>query len=84
MTDMNLVTLPTGRSAVVEHIEGGHGVGHRLDALGVRPGKIITKMGKQIMAGPVIVMINGREVAMGRGIAQKVRVKPMDSHRGVR
>jgi ferrous iron transport protein A len=75
---MDLVELPTGKSAVVEHVEGGHGVAHRLDALGLRVGKVVTKMGKQIMAGPIIIVIDGREVAMGRGIGRKVRVKPLD------
>jgi ferrous iron transport protein A len=75
---MNLVELPTGQSAIVDHIQGGGGVAHRLDALGLRPGKVVTKMGKQIMAGPIIVMINGREVAMGRGIGKKVQVRPLD------
>jgi Fe2+ transport system protein FeoA len=30
------------------------------------------------MAGPIIVIIDGREVAMGRGIARKVTVRPLD------
>lgn len=74
----DLERLAAGKSAVIEELAGGHGMSHRLDALGVRPGKIVTKVSKQIMAGPVIVMVNGRQVAMGRGIARRVLVRQLD------
>jgi len=71
----NLAALPPGRMAVVVGFRGGRGMMRKLEAMGVRPGKIVRKVSSQFMAGPVTVLIEGRQVAMGRGIAARVRVK---------
>ena len=47
----------------------------KLEAMGVRPGKVVTKVSSQLMSGPVIVLVDGRQVAMGRGIAGRVLVE---------
>ena len=67
-----LTELRAGESAVVESIEGGRGIQHRLEVLGVRPGKRLTKVSAALMGGPVTVLVGGRQVAMGRGIARRV------------
>jgi ferrous iron transport protein A len=72
--ETNLADLPAGATGTVVGFHGGLGLMRKLDALGLRPGKTVTKMGSQFMAGPVTVLIDGREVAMGRGIARRVTV----------
>ncbi len=66
--------LRPGQSGVVQQIAGGHGIANKLAHLGLRPGKLVTKLSTQLMAGPVTVIVDGRQVAMGRGIAARVLV----------
>ena len=37
-------------------------------------GKVVKMLSSQFMAGPVTVQLDGRQVAMGRGIARKIIV----------
>jgi len=64
--------MRTGERGVVVSISGGWGMTRRLEHLGLRPGKALTKVSSQFMAGPVTVMVDGRQVAMGRGIASRI------------
>ncbi len=73
----NLAALPAGRTAVVVGFNGGRGMMRKLDALGLRPGKQVRVVSSQFMAGPITVLIDGRGVAMGRGIASRVQVRTM-------
>lgn len=73
-----LELLPGGESAVVVSVSGGRGMMQKLDAMGVRPGKKVRKLGTQFMAGPITVLIDGRQVAMGRGIARKIEVRRIE------
>ncbi len=74
----NLADLPAGKTAVVVGLHGGYGAMRKLDAMGVRPGKKALKLSSQFMGGPVTVLIDGRQVAMGRGIARRVLVDTTD------
>lgn len=67
--------LKPGQSGVVRSVEGGRGIVAKLEAMGLRPGKVVTKVSSQFMAGPVTVAVDGRQVAMGRGIAARVMVE---------
>ena len=78
MTDDKLVTLRqmwAGHSGVVAYIEGGHGLVNRLNALGIRPGKRITKVSSMLMRGPVTIQLGNAQVAIGFGMANKIIVK---------
>jgi len=44
-------------------------------ALGIRPGKRITKVGSMFMRGPVTVQLDSTQVAIGFGMANKVIVE---------
>lgn len=43
--------------------------------MGVRTGKWVTKVSSQFMRGLVTVKVEGRQLAMGHGIAAKVQVE---------
>ena len=78
MSDSEQITLrqmQTGQSGNVVQIQGGHGLINRLSALGIRPGKKITKVGSMFMRGPVTVQLDGTQVAIGFGMANKVIVE---------
>jgi ferrous iron transport protein A len=78
MSDSKQVTLrqmQAGQSGIVAQIQGGHGLISRLSALGIRPGKKITKVGSMFMRGPVTVQLDSTQVAIGFGMANKVIVE---------
>ncbi len=67
--------MQTGQSGTVIQIEGGRGLINRLDALGIRPGKRITKISSMLMRGPVTIQIDRAQVAIGFGIASRIIVE---------
>jgi len=72
---ITLARMQTGQSAVVVQIQGGHGLVNRLSALGIRPGKRITKVGSMFMRGPVTIQVDRAQVAIGFGMANKIMVE---------
>lgn len=68
-----LANLRSGQEAEVKSIEAGHGLEHRLERLGLRPGITVRKVSDN---GPVVVALGGCQVALGRGMAAKVKVVP--------
>jgi len=73
---VTLAQLQSGQSGTVVEIKGGHGLVDRLNALGIIPGKRITKISSMLMRGPVTIEVDRVEVAIGFGMANKVIVKP--------
>jgi len=71
----SLERMDSGRRGRVVALHGGRGMVGRLESMGIRPGKVITKLSSQPMGGPVTVLVEGRQVAMGRGIARRVEVE---------
>jgi len=67
--------LAPGQRGRVVALHGGRGMVIRLESMGIRAGKVVAKVSSQLMAGPVTVMVEGRQVAMGRGIARRVEVE---------
>ena len=78
MSDRKLVTLRqmgAGQSGKVAEIQGGQGLINRLNALGIRPGKRITKVSSMLMQGPVTIQSGSTRMAVGFGMAQKIIVE---------
>ena len=78
MTDGKQITLTQmqiGQSGVVVQIQGGHGLVNRLNSLGIRPGKRITKISSMIMRGPVTIQVDRAQVAIGFGMARRIIVE---------
>ena len=73
-TQITLRQMQAGQSGIVVQIQGGHGLINRLSALGIRPGKRITKVGSMFMRGPVTIQLGSAQVAIGFGMANKVIV----------
>jgi ferrous iron transport protein A len=72
MEHIDLTQLEEGKSGVVVHIHGGQGLVRRLESLGIRVGKKLTKVSSQFMRGPVCVRIDSYQVALGFGMAKKI------------
>jgi len=78
MPDDRRITLrqmQAGQSGTVVYIDGGHGLVNRLNALGIRPGKRITKFSSMLMRGPVTIQVDRAQVAIGFGMANKIIVE---------
>lgn len=72
---VDLTQLDEGESGTVVGIEGGFGLARRLESMGIRVGKRLTKVSSQFMRGPVCIRIDGCQVALGFGMAKKILVE---------
>ncbi len=67
--------MQAGQSGTVVEILGGHGLVNRLNAMGIRPGKRITKVSSMFMRGPVTIQVGQAQIAIGFGMAGKIVVE---------
>jgi ferrous iron transport protein A len=72
---VSLVRMHSGENGKILHIDGGHGLINRLAALGIRPGKSVTKISSIFMRGPVTIEVDRIQVAIGFGMARKIFVE---------
>ena len=72
---VSLAQMRAGQSGMVLSIEGGHGMVNRLSALGIMPGKKITKISSMLMRGPVTIEVDRTQVAIGFGMAKRILVQ---------
>ena len=68
-----LTALPPGGEGVVVKISGGRGLSRRLLEMGLTPGTLVKVLVNS--RGPIIVLVRGVSIALGRGIASRVIVK---------
>ena len=52
---MDLTQLKAGEKAVFKGVAGGWGIKNKLEAMGITPEAVITKISAQLMHGPVII-----------------------------
>lgn len=69
-----LTELPAGARAVVHRLRGGRAFAGRLAAMGIVPGVELMVV-RNDRSGPLIVLVRGTRVALGRGGAGKIRVE---------
>jgi ferrous iron transport protein B len=62
-------------SGYILEVSGGEEFQGKLRAMGLYPGRHITKRSRENSSGPVLVEVMGTRVAIGRGMADKVSVK---------
>ena len=72
---LTLRQMEIGQTGTVIGILGGRGLVRRLEALGIRPGKKVTKISSTLLHGPVTLRVAGAQVAVGFGIANKIIVE---------
>lgn len=71
---MSLIDVPVGARVRVR-LEGGRRFLARLHQIGLHSGDTVRVLRTAPFGGPVLVEVNGREIALGRGIAEKIRVE---------
>ena len=72
---LTLAEMKTGQTGIVVGVLGGHGLIRRLDALGIRPGRKVTKLSSTLFRGPVMLRVNSTQVAVGFGMAGRIIVE---------
>jgi ferrous iron transport protein A len=72
---MFLIDVDSGKQVKVTGIRGGHAVARKLRQLGLLPGDRARVTRHAPFGGPIMVEINGRTLALGRGIAAKISVE---------
>ncbi len=74
--ETTLLKTPNGRFRVVK-INGGENLVKRLNYMGIYEGGIIEKV-LSYSKGPVIVKILNSQIAIGRGMAEKIIVERVE------
>ncbi len=72
---VTLAQMRTGQTATVVGVMGGPGLVRRLDALGIRPGKQVTKVSSTLFHGPITLRVDSCRVAVGFGMARRIIVE---------
>jgi ferrous iron transport protein A len=70
--------VSSGRRAEVLEIVGGCEACRRLGPLGVFPGAELRVRRAAPMGGPVLIEVGGSTVAVGRGLARRIRVRMLE------
>lgn len=72
---MHLIDIEAGIWVKVTGFEGGAKFQNRLLQHGLYPGDLARILRAAPMKGPLLIEVSGRELALGRAIAQKILVE---------
>ena len=75
---MFLIEAQNGASIRIESFLTGAGLAAKLRQLGLVPGDIAKVVRRAPFRGPVLLEVNGREIAIGRTIAAKIMVEVVE------
>lgn len=75
---MRLIDTSSGKKVRVLGILGGFGLAYKLRQLGIMPGDTIQVIQRAPFGGPLLIEVNGRKVAIGRGVASKIEVEEVE------
>ncbi|NOY81858.1 MAG: ferrous iron transport protein A [Kiritimatiellaeota bacterium] len=74
---MNLLSCEPGVPHRIAALQGGPGFRARLYNLGIAKGQIVTKVHTHAFRGPVTLQVGQSQVALGRGMAARIRVEAL-------
>jgi ferrous iron transport protein A len=70
-----LTDLDSGEQGIIAALDGGWGMKERLRSMGLAEGQLIEKLSALALGGPIIVLVNRTQIAIGRGMARKILVR---------
>jgi len=76
--ELPLSQLPTGIAARVVQVRGGHWLVNRIACLGFTPGAEVRLL-QNYGHGPLIVIVRGSRLALGRGESEHILVKVIEA-----
>jgi ferrous iron transport protein A len=71
-----LTQLGADEEGLIVSLQGGYGMQARLRSLGLVEGQRIRKLSHIGRSGPVIVLVNRMQVAVGFGMARRILIRP--------
>ena len=74
---ISLTNLPLNKTAKITDLEGGQEFQRKLRVMGIREGQKIKTISKQPFKGPLTVIVNGCQMTLGRGMANKITVEEL-------
>jgi ferrous iron transport protein A len=80
--DKRLSELGPQEQGTIIALRGGRGLQARLRALGLAEGQVVRKLSALGWGGPVIVLVNRAQVAIGRGMAHRIVVSSGENEGG--
>jgi len=78
MIEKTALDLAPGEGGEIVELRGGHGFQARLRSLGLVEGQRVRNVSRIGFGGPIILLVNRAQVALGRGIAAKILVRMDD------
>jgi ferrous iron transport protein A len=75
MTEKLLTELSSDQEAEIVTIDGGWIMQARLKELGIVAGRKVKKISRVGTRGPIIILVNRAQVAVGAGMASRIAVK---------
>lgn len=72
---MTLIQAQSGQTVRIASFTGGAGLEHKLRQLGLVPGDTARVLRFAPLGGPILIEVDGRSIALGRGVAAKVIVE---------
>ncbi|MGB8253296.1 MAG: FeoA family protein [Anaerolineaceae bacterium] len=70
-----LINAPVGMELQIVSFENGELFNHKLNRIGLFPGDIVKILRIAPLRGPLLLESAGREIALGREIAARIRVE---------
>jgi Fe2+ transport system protein FeoA len=67
--------LKDGDIATIHNIQGGLGIRHRLNHLGVHPQDQVEVIRSGYLGGPMLIKVHDIKVGIGKGMAKKIEVE---------
>lgn len=74
---VSLTSLREGQIGVVAYAAGGFGLVRRLAEMGLTPGVKVKVLRRGALRGPLEIEVRGVALALGRGVASRVYVRPL-------
>jgi len=73
-----LLNIDNGKKVKILKISGGKGIRQHLQCLGIHIGDIVTIKKSSFLGGPVLLEVNGYDVALGKGVASRIEVEEVE------
>jgi len=72
---IDLTQMQPGESGIIKEISGGCGLVRKLQSMGIRQGKKITKVSSHFWRGPQTIDVDNLQVAIGFGMAKRILIQ---------
>jgi ferrous iron transport protein A len=73
--EIPLIQMKAGQKGRICRLEGGLGFQKNINSRGIREGKILEVVTTHPIGGPIVITIEGRQTAIGRGMAGRILVE---------